>query len=297
MNLKAWILVTRPRFHLLSIELVLLGTCIAWFDGYHINVGHVALVAAGLWLANLSANVLNEYFDYKEGVDLLTKKTPFSGGSGVLPDGLLRPKQVLWLGISLFLLIIPIGTYFVIVRGWLILPILLIGAVTVLAYNPVILKFKWPEWAPGLGMGVLPILGAYFIQTGTYTLLVFIASVPSGILAHNLLLLHGFPDTEADMTANRQTLPITLGKRRASILFSVLTVLVYVWIIGAVIAQITPVFSLIALLTFPLATKAIKEALAYKEMSQLMAAMGHNVIVVLLTQLLLIISYILATIL
>ena len=73
--------------------------------------------------------------------------------------------------------------------------------------------------------------------------------------------------------------------------------LVYVWIIGAVIAQITPVFSLIALLTFPLATKAIKEALAYKEMNQLMAAMGHNVIVVLLTQLLLIISYILATIL
>jgi 1,4-dihydroxy-2-naphthoate octaprenyltransferase len=172
-----------------------------------------------------------------------------------------------------------------------------VGVVTILAYTPFILKFKWPEWAPGVGMGALPIIGAYFVQAGIYTLPVVIASVPSGILAHNLLLLNGFPDTEADMTANRQTLPITLGKKRASILYSVLTVVVYLWIIGAVIARITPVFSLIALLTLPLAIKAIKEALAYREMGQLMVAMGHNVGVVLLTQLLLIIGYILATIL
>ncbi|MFC1873637.1 prenyltransferase, partial [Chloroflexota bacterium] len=212
MKLNIWILETRPRFHLLSIELILLGTCIAWYDG-NLNIAYAVLAAVGLLLANISCNVLNDYSDYKQGVDLQTKRTPFSGGSGVLSSGLLRPRQVLWLGIICFIMALPVGIYFVIIKGWLLIPILLIGAISVLFYTPFILRYKWPEWSPALGMGVLPVLGAYFIQTGAYTLPVVVASIPSGILAHNLLLINGFPDTEADVIGNRKTLPITMGKR------------------------------------------------------------------------------------
>jgi 1,4-dihydroxy-2-naphthoate octaprenyltransferase len=293
MKLKIWFLETRPQFLLLSVVLAFLGTCIAWYDGYF-HLGYALLAFVGLLLAHISVNVLNDYFDYKSGVDLATKRTPFSGGSGILPAGLLSPRQVFWLGLGSFLIALIIGIYFVITRGWLLLPLLLVAAICVLLYTSFILKFRWPEWSPGVGLGALPILGAYFVQTGSYTLPAIIAAIPSGILVHNLLLLNEFPDTEADQIAGRKTLPITMGREAASIVFSVLTVAVYLWIIGGVVAKQMPPFSLVALLTLPFAVKAIRGARNHQDMGRLVPAMASNVLVVLLTQLLLGIGYILA---
>ena len=292
-KLKIWFLETRPQFLLLSAVLAFLGTCLAWYDdAFHL--GYALLAFVGLLLAHISVNTLNDYFDYRSGIDLEVKRTPFSGGSGMLPPALLKPRQVLWLGLASFLLAIPIGVYFVIVRGWLLLPLLLVGAICILLYTPVILKIRWPEWAPGVGLGSLPVLGVYFIQIGDYTLPAVIASIPSGILVHNLLLLNEFPDVEADRKAGRKTTPIIMGKARASIVYSALTIVVYLWIIGGVVAGLMPNFSLIALLTLPLAIKAIQGALKPQEMDKLVPAMANNVLVVLLTQLLLGIGYILA---
>ncbi len=295
MKLKIWFLETRPQFLLLSVVLAFLGASIAWYDGAF-HLGYAVLAFVGLLLVHISVNTLNDYFDYRSGVDLATKRTPFSGGSGILPAALLKPRQVLWLGLGSFLLAIPIGVYFVLVRGWLLLPLLLVAAVCVLLYTPFILRLKWPEWAPGIGLGALPVLGAYFVQTGAYTIPAVIAAIPSGILVHNLLLLNEFPDTEADGKVGRKTLPITMGKAKAGIVYSVLTIIVYLWIIGWVVAGQMPVFSLIALLTLPFAVRAIQGTLKHQEMSRLVPAMANNVLVVLLTQLLLGIGYILATI-
>jgi len=295
MKLKIWFLETRPHFLLLSVVLVFLGTSIAWYDG-SFHLGFALLAFLGLLLVHISVNVLNDYFDYRSGIDLETKRTPFSGGSGILPAALLTPGQVFWFGLASFLLAIPIGVYFVMTldEGWRLLPLLLVAALCVLLYSPLILKLRWPEWAPGVGMGALPVLGAYFVQTAAYTLPAVVASIPSGILVHNLLLLNEFPDTEADKKAGRKTMPITMGKAKAAVVYSVLTVVVYLWIIGGVVAGLMPVFSLIALLTLPFAIKAIQGAFKPQEISKLVPAMGNNVLVVLLTQLLLGISYILA---
>ena len=144
----------------------------------------------------------------------------------MLPSGALTPKQVFWMGFGAFLLTIPIGVYFMIVRGWLLLPLLLVAALCIILYTPFILRTRWPEWAAGLGLGTLPVLGAFFVQTAAYTLPAVIASIPSGILVHNLLLLNEFPDVEADKTAKRRTLPITMGRMKAGIVYSILTVMV-----------------------------------------------------------------------
>ncbi len=294
MKLKIWFLETRPQFLILSVVLAFLGTCIAWYEGYF-HLGYAVLAFVGLLLTHISINTLNDYFDYRSGIDLEVKRTPFSGGGGMLPAGLLKSRQVLWLGLVSLLLAVPIGVYFVVTldRGWLLLPLLLIAAVCVLVYTPFILKTRWPEWAAGLGLGVLPILGIYFVQTTAY-LPAIVASIPSGILVHNLLLLNEFPDTEADRKAGRKTLPIVMGKAKASIVYSVLTVIVYLWIIGGVVAGQMPIFSLLGLLTLPLAIKAIRGARKHQDMTRLVPAMANNVLVVLLTQLLMGIGSILA---
>lgn len=294
MGLKGWLLVTRPPFLILPVVLAFLGTSIAWYHDGVFHLGHALLAFFGFLLAHISVDVLNEYLDYKSGVDFDTKKTPFSGGSGALPAGLIKPRQALWFGLACFLAILPIGIYFVIVSGWQLLPLLLVAAACLLLYTPVILKTGYPEWAPGIGFGLLPILGFYFVQTGSYTLPVFIATVPSTILAHNLLLLNEFPDVEADRKAGRKTLPIAIGKVKASIVYSILTALVYLWIIGGVVAGVMPPYCLIALLTLPFAIKAIQGSMQYQDMGKLVPAMANNVLIVLLTQLLLGIGYILS---
>lgn len=291
--MKKWLMVIRAPFLPLSMILAFLGTCIAWYYG-DFHLGHALLAGFGLLLAHISVDVLNEYYDYRSGVDLRTQRTPFSGGSGALPQGLVTPRQALWLGVGTLIAIIPIGVYFTLTKGWALAPLLVVAAALIVLYTPLILKMGWPEWAPGLGLGSLPILGAFFIQTGEYTLPVIIASIPSGILVHNLLLLNEFPDVEADASANRRTLPIVAGKRKASLFYSAMTVLVYLWIIGGVIACKMPAFSLLGLLTLPLAVKAIHGALRSEDMSKLGPGMASNVMVVLLTQLLMGIGYILA---
>ena len=293
MKLKIWVLETRPQFLLLSVVLAFLGTCIAWYDG-DFHLGHAILAFIGLLLCHISVNVLNDYYDYISGIDLKTRRTPFSGGSGFLPAASLNPRHVLWFGLACFLLAVPIGVYFVLVSGWLLLPLLLVAAMCILLYTPLLTKLGWPEWAPGIGLGVLPVLGVYFVQTGEYTLPAVVASIPSGILVHNLLLLNEFPDAEADKTAGRKTLPITIGGRGSGIVYTTLTIILYLWIIAWVAARIMPVFCLMALATLPFAVRAIRGALNSQDESKLMPAMANNVLAVLLTQLLLGIGYILA---
>ena len=290
--MKVWFLETRPQFLILSVVLAFLGVSMAWYEGYF-NWGRALLAGFGLVLTHISVNTLNDYFDYRSGIDLKTQRTPFSGGSGILPSQLMKPAQVLWLGTVSLIIAAIIGIYFIFTVGWQLLPLLLIAGLCVILYTPLILKTPSPEWAAGLGLGALPILGTFFAQAGTYPLHVIIAAVPSGILVYNLLLLNEFPDVEADKTAARKTLPIIAGLRKAGIVYSIMTLLVYVWIIGAVLAKIMPAYNLAALLTLPWAMKAIQGAMNPTDRNKLIPAMANNVLVVLLTQALLGAGYIL----
>jgi len=296
MKLKVWFVETRPQFLTLTVVLAFLGTTIAWYEDYF-HPGHALLAGIGLLFAHISVNTLNDYFDYKSGIDLATRRTPFSGGSGILLAGMLSPTQVLWLGLCSFLLAVPVGIYFVLVSGWQLLPLLLVAAFFILLYCPFILKRPWPEWVAGAGMGTLPILGMYFVQTGAYTWEALIAAIPSGFLVHNLLLLNEFPDAEADRQAGRKTMVITAGKKGAAIFYAVVAIAVYIWIIAWVAAGVMPIWTLLALLTLPLTIRAINGAIHYDDPSKLMPGMAANVMTMLATQLLLGIGFILGRVL
>jgi 1,4-dihydroxy-2-naphthoate octaprenyltransferase len=277
--------------------LIFLGTAIAWYDGFFSTLDCI-LSLVGLLLLHISVNVLNDYFDYKSGIDLETRRTPVSGGSGILPAKLLAPTSVYRFGILCFLLAVPIGIYFVIVKGWLLLPLLVVGAICVLLYTPRIARLGWGmgEISAGLGLGTLPVLGVFFVQSETYTWQALVAAIPSGILVHNLLLLNEFPDVEADRKGKRRTMPIAWGKGKAAKVYISLTVAMYLWLIGGAATGAMPWFALLGLLTFPLGLKAIRGALNYEQESKLMPALGANIMVILGTQFLMAVGYVIATV-
>ncbi|MBN1546944.1 MAG: prenyltransferase [Syntrophaceae bacterium] len=293
MKILPFFLESRPQFLLLAVVLGILGTCIAWYEGVF-ELGHAILAGFGLILAHASCNALNDYFDYQSGIDKATTVTPFSGGSGLIKRGLLKPREVFWFGTICLLISLPIGLYFCIVKGWLLLPLIVVAALCVIFYSPVILRFHWPEWSPGLGLGILPVLGMYFSQTGEYTWHALIASIPSGLLVHNLLLLNEFSDIEPDKIGHRKTLPITLGRTGAAIIYAVFTLFTYAWILGAVFLEIMPVFALLGLFTIPVAIRAVQGSFRSKDQATLMTAMAQNVVVVLVTQLLIAVGYVLS---
>jgi 1,4-dihydroxy-2-naphthoate octaprenyltransferase len=295
MTLKTYFLETRPHFLILSLVLVILSTSIAWYDGFF-NLKYSLLAFLGLLLLHISVNTFNDYYDYKSGIDLKAKRTPFSGGSGFLVSGVISAKKTFWLATISFILAIPIGIYFIFAKGWFLLPIFILGAIFVLFYTNFLAKLGLgiSELSAGLGLGTLPVLGVYLILNQGFSFSVLFASIPSGILVCNLLLLNEIPDVDADKIGKRKTLPIIVGKDKAAKIYSGLTLLVYLWIILGVIIKIMPPFTLIALLTLPLASKAIKGSMAHTDMDKLLPAQGANVMIVLLIQFLLGIGYILA---
>lgn len=297
MKLKGIVTVIRVPFLILALILGILGAGIAWYEsrrfGSPFHMGYAILATFGLMIAHAAVNIFNDYFDCRSGLDFRTSRTPFSGGSGAIPQGLLTLSQTLWLGIGCLVIIIPIGLFFTMVKGWMLVPLLVLAIFLIVMYTPFILKMGYPEWSPGLGLGVLPVMGAYFVHTGEYTLSAFIASMPSYFLVHNLLLLNEFPDVEADMTVQRRTLPIVIGKKKAAIVFSIFTLLTYLWIVWAVMEHYMPVFALITLLMLPIAFQVIRGAFRYDEREIFLSAMTKNVQIVLATQALLATGYIL----
>ena len=297
MSVKTLLLETRPQFLILSPILALLGMSIALYEG-SFNALHFVLATIGLILLHISVNTLNDYSDFKTGIDLKVNRTPFSGGSGMLPSGALNEKTVLALGLGSFFLAVPIGIYFVIARGLALLPIFIAGAIFVLWYTSHITRLGLgaAEIAAGLGLGTLPVFGIFIIMNNGFSWSALYASVPSGFLVANLLLLNEFPDAEADRVGNRRTLPITLGYRGAAIVYSTLTLMTYIWILAGVTLRLMPGWTLLGLLTLPFGLRAIKGSLTFNSLPELIPAQGANVLTVLLTQLLIGIGFIIARI-
>lgn len=292
---KIYFLETRPHFIILSVILIFLSTSMSLYSG-HFNPFYTVLSLIGLVLLHTSTNVLNDYYDYKSGIDLATNPTTFSGGSGIILSGKLTPQKTFWFGIISFICAIPIGIFFVFIKGWEILPIFIIGSIFVLFYTSHIAKIGMglSEISAGLGLGTLPVLGVYIILNSGFSSNAMYASIPSGVLVFNLLFLNEFPDTEADRIGGRKTIPIIIGKDKSAILYLILTSLVYVWIILGTVIKIMPLFTLIALFTIPFAITAIKGAFSHKNRVKLLKAQSSNVIVILLTQFLIGAGYILA---
>ena len=102
-----------------------LGVAVAWHQGEPPTLINTLLVLIGALLAHAAVNLLNEYEDFTSGLDLMTRRTPFSGGSGALPEVPSAARQVLLAAFGTLGLVIAIGLYFLWLRG---LPMLVLGA-------------------------------------------------------------------------------------------------------------------------------------------------------------------------
>lgn len=253
--LPYWLRAVRIRFLLASVIAVILGLAVNWWQHDSLDLAYAGLTLAGVVSLHASVDLLNDYWDYKRKIDTETKRTKFSGGTGVLPDGLLKPSQVYQAGIAMLVIGAIIGSYFVIERGITIAVILLFAIISIYFYSTRIVDSGLGEVFVAI-KGTMIVLGTYFVQAQNITIQPVIIGIISGILSSTVLFVNSFPDYEADKAHGRRTLVIVLGKAKAASGAWAFPSITSGIIVSSVVVHILPAFSLVALAALPIAVKS-----------------------------------------
>ena len=292
--ISAWFRVIRIRFLLASVIAVSVGLAITWWHSSNVTVIDAILTMAGVLALHASVDLFNDYWDFKRGIDTATKRTKMSGGSGVLPEGILKPRQVYAGGIIFLVIGTIIGVYFVITDGIIIGIILAFAVVSIYFYSTKIVNWGLAEVFVSI-KGTLIVIGTYFIQTSQINESVILGGIVVGVLSSLVLFITSFPDHDADKAKGRKTLVIGIGKKRASIIIWVFPAIVYGITISTVIAQIFPVACLIIIVTFPLITISYKKLkFGYNDINRLIPIMSSTLVYSRITGALFVVGFLLS---
>lgn len=289
--LSTWFRVIRIRFLLSSVIAVCLGLSINWFHSQTIDVTNAVLTFAGVIALHASVDLLNDYWDFKRNIDTKTKRTKFSGGTGVLPEGLLKPKEVYAAGVTALIIGTAIGGYFIFVNGITIAIILAFAIISIYFYSTRIVDSGLGEVFVAI-KGMMIVLGTYFVQTTQITSEPILGGIVLGTLSSMVLFVNSFPDFDADKASGRKTLVISLGKKRAASAIWVFPAVSYGVIIIGAIAQVLPILSLITLVSIPLLIKSstgLKQN--FDNIEKLVPIMGSCVLFSRITGVLLVLSF------
>ena len=248
--LSVWLRAIRIKFLFASVIAVSLGLSLAWYAGSSIDIFHALLTFAGVISLHASVDLLNDYWDFKRGIDTKTKRTKMSGGTGVLPEGLLKPKSVYLAGIGFLILGSIIGIYFVIIFGIAIGIILGFAILSVYFYSTKIVNWGLAEVFVTI-KGTLIVIGTFFIQSQGIDDFSIFAGIVVGLLSSLVLFVTSIPDHDVDKEKGRRNLIIIFGKLNAVKIFLIFPILTYGVIIFGVITGLFPVYSLIVLLAKP----------------------------------------------
>jgi 1,4-dihydroxy-2-naphthoate octaprenyltransferase len=291
--MKTIIQTMRVPFLILPPMCVLVGVACAYRLGASISGVDVALILLGALLAHISVNMLNEYQDYRSGLDNSTIRTPFSGGSGALPSRPDAAHAVLMGALATLLGVAAIGFWFAL-RVPAILPLGILGGGVILTYTRQINRLPWMCLiAPGLSFGLLMVLGTTLVLAERLDTATYLAALVPFFLVNNLLLLNQFPDLEADAAHGRKHFPIHYGIAASVRMYRVLSFATAGVIVFAVGRGDWPLWSVLALLPWGLTLMSAKGASEYgKTIGQQPQFLAMNVVATITTPLVLGVTFI-----
>jgi 1,4-dihydroxy-2-naphthoate octaprenyltransferase len=299
-KLKVWLNELRAPFLTGTIVPIVLGTVIAWVRNSLFNPLFFVIALMGGICVHLGANVVNDYFDYKSGNDQINKEfvRPFTGGSRALPLGLLTPKEVLIGSIVLLALATVVGLYFTWAVGPFVLVLVVVGLFSSFFYtgHPISLANKGlGEVFVGVNFGLLFTLGAYYVQTRALAVEPLVASIPVALLITAILYINAFQDYTSDKAVGKKTLIVRLGREKAAVGYAVLMFGTYAAILLSALLKVTPLYTLIALVTLPLSVKSVRHArMFHSSPFQLVPSNALTIVVHLFTGVLLSLGYLLS---
>ncbi len=268
---RSWFNTARPVTLTAAVSPVLVGAAVAaWQGAFHLGLFALTLLAGVLLQAGV--NYLNEYFDWKYGLDTAQSL----GSTTVIFRGEMTGAQVLGMGLGCFAVATALGVWLIVLIG----PAILLFGVAALFIGYFYSARPFTFAARGLGdlmvylaMGFLMVWGAYYVQTPHWSWAAFAASVPAGLLVVAILNMNNIRDYHDDLAVNKRTLPVRFGRAfglryHATLLYSAYlttTLFVALGLLAPAVGLTLPWPALLAWVTFPLALRDVRSVFAAGE--------------------------------
>jgi len=261
-NWSAWKLAIRPRTLPAAAAGVMMGSALAWRDGFFRLDATLACLFTAL-LLQIGSNLANDVFDFERGTDTPERLGPVR----VTQAGLLTPSQVKKGMVIVFALGALFGSYLAWLGGW---PIIILGLAAILsaiAYT----GGPFPLGYYGLGdlfvfifFGLASVAGTYYVQAGFVSTAAWWMAVPPGLLITAILVVNNLRDLENDRKAGKHTLAVVLGERGTKTQYLICMLVAYLVLPLCAWLGAVPWSSLLAWLSLPLAARSARVVFTQK---------------------------------
>lgn len=246
---------TRPWSFSMTAISVTLGSIIA-LSSPSFYWGRYGLVLVGMILVHAATNVLNDYFDFRHGVDVAGSPTTLYRHHPLV-EGDFTAGFILGLSLTCYAIAALIGLYFILSTGWVIFLFALIGGLASVFYTAGPVKYKYRalgELSVFFMWGPLMMSASHFIQTRSWEELgtVLLVSIPQGLWVALVLLANNLTDADYDSETGVKTLGTVFGRKKATRLFIVVVTTIYVITGVEILAGVIPRWGLLTFLSFPM---------------------------------------------
>ena len=215
---------TRPKFFPASVLPVVAGTAWGAYAASQIDVYVFVLALLATVCVHAASNVLNDVGDEMIGTDRLNDQRiyPYTGGSRFIQMGILTQSLMARLGVALLVIAALAGLALFMEKGTVVLLFGVAGVALAVLYSlgPVKLSsLGLGETAVAIGLGILPVSGAAWLQGAALDITLLLFSLPVSAWVAAILLINEVPDIEADGACGKGTLPVRLGLTGTSRLY------------------------------------------------------------------------------
>jgi 1,4-dihydroxy-2-naphthoate octaprenyltransferase len=234
-SLGAWLRAVRYHSFTASIIPILTGSALALVDrrfSWPLVVAMLFAVVA----CHAGANMANDYFDFRKGVDNERNLGPHK----IIQLGLLTANQVRNGFIAAFALATFIGVYIVLETDWKIFVLALVSLGAAFFYTAGSRALGYValgEVTVFIFMGPVMVCGAYYVLTGAVGWPSFLLSIPIGAISAATLHANNMRDIEHDRAAGKITLATILGRQRSATEYLIWIVVSYLAVLLTILVD------------------------------------------------------------
>ncbi len=244
--LSKWLLLTRAEVFTMTVTSALVGAIIALADGKY-NILDTIIVIVALCLAHAANNLINDYFDFKQGLDTPDyERTQYAPHP--LASKMISEKKLLGVFAAFSIIELAAAIYLFTKTGWPVMAFAVAGFLISVFYVAPPLKFKYRglgEIAIFLIWGPLITVGTYYVITQTMPLHAWLLSIPYGLVVMNVVLGKHLDKYAKDKEKGVKTLPVVLGWENAIMFTRINTAMFYISVIALVFFKLVTPFALL----------------------------------------------------
>ncbi len=228
--LKKWLTAMRPWALPASTMPVIFGTSLAGVLGQaSLDILKFVLALLAMIILHSAANILSDVFDFKRGLDKMV--TPVSGA---IVRGWITTKQAVVFSVALFVIGSALGLTLVLMTGTVLLIIGGVGVFIGVFYAG--LKYHaLGDLAVFLNFGILGSLGAWVVQTNSFSWIPVFWTVPMAMLVSAILHANNWRDASSDTERKVTTVASLFGDKGSLSYYAFLIFGPFVIVVGLIL--------------------------------------------------------------